>query len=505
MEQLSSGDKSADLEIYDEAEGKWTSIEDSYFEEASNYTWRFNSKELDYLAVQGMPVSMIKNTNGFQGIIQTPFNSGVFNFELKIGNEIKRVDSFVYPDRRKLTLQQYERMISDILKEANVCLKYSGLNLSLEASDKERKCSFAQWNYIEINMTKLKKIFAEISNSPLRVLVRNEAVTEVEKVKRIGTNTERWIEKCGTKYGGTDKSWPAHIKVINAEETYNIYENRVLKLQLIDLQQLLRKYCMVEYTDISSKARHYLDLINYWLFSSFLAKVDAHKGIVAISQVFRKHPNYRMWYNWFRELYNHRELQVGFKTQLPLKDTFQIYEIWAFMKVIELCRETDLLEDTSEIYLECKDGIFLELSEHNDSKVKLKNGGIIYYQKSFQSNSNPYYTYTQRMIPDIVIEVKGRIIVLDPKYRVDANLTYALAEMHKYRDGILRRIDDSRAVEETYILTPIRGEQSEGLYEEDYHRRYKMGAFEFRPGEKEDNCSERYRYFKEYILDRILK
>jgi hypothetical protein len=505
MEQLSSGDNMIELEIYEQTEKYWSRLEDSYLQEAANYFWRIKSKELDYVTMQGMPLSMMRSAEGFTGNIQTPFNSGVISFEFKCGSIVKKVDSFVYPDSRKLTLIQYESMIADILNEGNICLKYSGLSLSLEASGIERKCSFAQWNYIERSIQKLKRVFTEIAKSPLRVLVRNECITEVEKVKRIGIKTESWIEKSGPKYGGTVETWPLHIKVINSEETYNIYENRVLKLQLMDLQMLLRKYCTVEYTDISSKARQYLDYINYWLLNSFLAKLHAHKGSITISQAFRKHPFYRMWYSWFRELYKHKDLHVGFKTVLPLKDTFQLYEIWAFMKVIKLCRESDLLEDTSGIYLECRDGIFLELSEHNGSKVKLKGGGVIYYQKSFQSNSNPYYTYTQRMIPDIVLEAEGRIIVLDPKYRVDANISHALAEMHKYRDGILRRTDDTRVVEETYILTPKRGDQSDVLYNEEYHKKYKMGAFEFMPGGEPKANSEQFGFFKEYILERFYK
>jgi predicted component of viral defense system (DUF524 family) len=504
MELLNSGDNLPCLEVNDKTEECWVRLEEAYFEEAASYKWRFNSEDLDYFTMQGIPQSMVKNNLGYEGILQTPFNAGNISFELKTLSKTVIINSFIYPDSRKLTIKQYEGMISDILKEANICLKYSGLSLSLEATGVERRCSIAQWNYIERNMGRLKKIFAELEKSPLKVLVRNEHMIEADKVKRVETKTEKWIEKYGPKYGGTEMSWPLNIMVINSVETYDVYENRVLKLHLTELQVLLRKYCMVEYEEIRAKARHYLDLTGYWLTSSFLTKVRIHSGIVNISQVFRKHPFYRMWFNWFSELYNHKDLHVGFKNQLPLKDTFQIYEIWAFMKVIKLCREAELLEDTSGIFLESKDGIFLELSEHNDSKVKLKNGGFIYYQRSFQSNSSPYYTYTQRMIPDIVLEVNDRLIVLDPKYRVDANLTYALAEMHKYRDGILRRADNNKAVEETYILTPRRGEQSDHLYEQEYLEKYKMGAFEFRPEGELDSCEEQFSYFKEYIIDKKL-
>ncbi|MEH7096504.1 hypothetical protein [Neobacillus vireti] len=51
---------------------------------------------------------------------------------------------------------------------------------------------------------------------------------------------------------------------------------------------------------------------------------------------------------------------------------------------------------------------------------------------------------TQRMIPDIVQEGENGLIVFDPKYRVPDNLGPALGEMHKYRDGILKRNNGER-------------------------------------------------------------
>ncbi|MGH4121248.1 DUF2357 domain-containing protein [Clostridium sp.] len=511
MEQLSSGDRISTLgtsngqevQIFDEVEKTWVKIEEAYLEEAKVYSWRINNEKLIYITMQAVPLLMLKscgndhNFNGFSGTIQTPFASGIIDFNINIDGSTQIVKSFVYPDSRKITLEQYENMIYDILEEANICLKYSGLGMSIDTHGAQRKISFAQWNYIQRSMVKLKRIFIKIEEAPLKVLIKNELITDLERVKRIGTKTENWIEKNGPRFGGTENKLPNYIKVISSEETYNIYENMVIKFQLMELQMMLRQYYRVEYEEIKLKARQYLDLVNYWLSNSYLAKVRPYKGKVAISQVFRKHPIYRLWYNWFHELYNHKKWKAGLKTNFPLKDTFQIYEIWAFMQVIKVCRELEVLEDTSGIYLKNVDGILLELCEHNESKIVLKNGGILYYQKCFQRNSKPYYTYTQRMIPDIILEFNGELLVLDPKYRVDANLGIALAKMHKYRDGILRKGDDFRVVRETYILAPIKGEQSKKLFDEEYHKRYNMGAFVFKPG-----CE--IQEFKDFLSEKLL-
>jgi predicted component of viral defense system (DUF524 family) len=139
--------------------------------------------------------------------------------------------------------------------------------------------------------------------------------------------------------------------------------------------------------------------------------------------------------------------------------------MWVFMKLIKILRERNQIEDTAELYCQTTDGLFISLSENKESNVTLKNQGKVTYQKVIQKNSaGEYYSYTQRMIPDITIELQGKLYILDPKYRVDSNIPNALAEMHKYRDGILRKVDDSRAVEEVYIVVPAKGDTRNDMY-----------------------------------------
>ena len=82
------------------------------------------------------------------------------------------------------------------------------------------------------------------------------------------------------------------------------------------------------------------------------------------------------------------------------------------------------------------------------------------------------------MIPDIVLESKEEIMVFDPKYRVESNLSNALGEMHKYRDGIIDS-EGKKCVRGTFIFTPTSKQEVESnrLFREDYFETYHMGAF----------------------------
>ena len=147
-------------------------------------------------------------------------------------------------------------------------------------------------------------------------------------------------------------------------------------------------------------------------------------------------------------------------------------------------RESNLLKDTSDLFKITREGLFLKLAENNESSVELIGGMTLYFQRTYQYNTEPFHTFTQRMIPDIVLEGKGQIIVFDPKYRVVGNLGTALGEMHKYRDGIIHRENGRKVVKEVYILTPTSEEQANGMryFDAEFHEKYGMGAVKMVPG-----------------------
>lgn len=130
-----------------------------------------------------------------------------------------------------------------------------------------------------------------------------------------------------------------------------------------------------------------------------------------------------------------------------------------------------------------QDGLVLKLSEKKESRIQLVGGATFAYQRWFTSATQVFATYTHGMKPDIVLEVEGKLYIFDPKYRLDHNLPMALGEMHKYRDGIVRKSDGSRAVEEVYIITPALGDESSKFFKNVYRNQYQMGAYCLKPGD----------------------
>lgn len=498
MELHSSGVR---ITVWDEVLQSWIPLEEVYLEEAKTYKWRCLLEEPFQFWMLSIPLPMTKVGIGWEGVFETPFQSGNITFKTKRTNAENIIGNHVYTDHRKMTEQQYKLLLDDILQETQICFAQSGLERSVSTSGFKREYSMLQWNYIEMYIFKLRNVFRQIETHPLRYLKKDETLLKRERVKHVTPRTVSWIERFGESFGATPESLPSHIQSSKVEETFDVYENRVILTNLNDLQTILRTFCLINDLEIQIKAKHYLDWISTWKKASFLKGVQPHKGTINISQVFRKHPMYRLWYQWFQSLYQFHHVSFDIQQRLGLKDTFLLYEIWCFTQIIKILREFGVIEDFNGLFTRKDDYYFLSLAENKESMIKLKKGGKLVYQRIIQWNTSPFYSYTHRMIPDISIEIDDYMYVLDPKYRVNSNIPMALGEMHKYRDGILKRLDDSQVVKDIYILTPTEdlSDSEKNFYDAANHERYKMGAYCFSPG----NTNVAFRNWIQKMFDLI--
>lgn len=485
MAPLNSG---VNITVWDDHQKNWVPFSKVYLEEAKIYRWRTRAKTTFQFKMMHHSLPMSKTQEGWEGVFETPFQSGLVSFTISTQEAEDNIENYVYTDHRKLTEQQYKYLLDDLLKEASICFQQSGLETNISANGYTRECSMLQWMYIESSIYNLRNTFQKIDAHPLRILRKEEVLMTRERVKSVTPRSIAWLERYGESFGGTPTKLPSHIQTTKVEETYNVYENRVILLQLIELETLLKTYRLINDDDIQKKATQYLDWISLWKKAEFLQGLSPISGSIKITQVFRKHPAYRLWYQWFLSLYQFKTITFDIEQKLSLKDTYLLYEMWCFMQIIRTLRELGQLYDPAELFTKKDNYYFLRLSENKESVINLKNGGKLIYQKIIQFNTNPYYSYTQRMIPDIVIDYQNQLYVMDPKYRIPANLPMALGEMHKYRDGILGRDDDMKVVKEVYILTPTECfmTSDKDFYDVGFHRRYKMGAFCFSPGESNE-------------------
>ncbi|MEI7025559.1 DUF2357 domain-containing protein [Paenibacillus sp. y28] len=490
MEQPSSGDS---LLVWCPDQGQWLDLEEVRLEEAKTYRWRTGYERPFRFSLNGVPLPMVKSADGWEGELFTPFQSGQVRFTLHREEE-RIVDSYLYPDARKLTENDYQQMIIDILQEAKACFQQYGAALAFDTSGIDRQLSMPQWDYVERMFHRLSFLYREIQAGPLRVLTGKDQWVRRENVKHVTPALIAWAER--HPGGGTsgESLIPAQIWTGLRTETCDVYENRIVHRQLRDFLSLLRRYAGLSDDAIRAKASRYADTVARWLRAPFLAGVKPHPGTVAVSQAFRKHPIYRGWFQWFQQLYQFDAFVVGLRSSVPLKNTYQLYEIWVFMKLVGFFRERDLIEEASPLFVLEQKELVLSLSQKKEHRIRLKQGGTLAYQREFTSATRPFATYTHGMLPDIVLEIGDRLVIFDPKYRLDHNLPMAVGEMHKYRDGIIRHADGAKAVEEVYIITPVPGKDNPRFFEENYREKHRLGAYCLNPGTAGDalrGCLER--------------
>jgi hypothetical protein len=491
MERLNSGVNNCDimnnkeiideLEVFDEEEGLWVKIGEAYFEESKNYKWRYKDGHKVNIIFNGMPLPAVREGSHLKGNIIMPFFSGNIEIQIISENTTCKIRSFVYPDSRKVTLDLYLKMVSEILEEANLCFKLSDFTTTIDFDGFTKEHSWAQWIYIKKTIKSFKNIINKLIENPIRHITKNSEFMNKQSVRKVDITSERWIDRNSNGIKEGKLHIPDKIYINKSCETYDIYENRVVKYFLISLKRKLQYYKECTNYITSNEVEGYIEWINYILKFSFLKGIESHKGVIEVTQLFRKSPLYKYCFNWFKKLEEFKKYNIGMSMELPLSETYAVYEIWAFMKFVKIFREKDMIKDTSKIFLLDKKELFLNLGENIESKILLKDGSNIIYQRIIQSNSSPYYSYTQRMIPDITVEKGNKLLIFDPKYRVGNNIRYALTEMHKYRDGILRREDKTRAVVDTYIITPASGEEHQRFYNKEFHEEFQMGALEFMP------------------------
>ncbi|KRE50647.1 DUF2357 domain-containing protein [Paenibacillus sp. Soil724D2] len=481
MEPLSFGDSF----LVRSRGSEWISIEKAYLTEATEYEWLWEHIDFSILLMQGVPLTYRKVDSGVTGQFMTPFQSGQLTFTV----EKHAYLTYVYPDDRKMTAEQYDIMLHEILDEAAVCFDHAGLTIPISAQDRARDISWAQWSYIDHGFKDLASYIRRFLEHPLKRLSEKDTFLKREQMKVVTNRTSQWLER---HYAQDPSSViPANVLTHVRMDTYNIYENRVIKRYLLELQSLLVTYMHCSLIDVSKKAAKYGDLVRYWLRQGIFQEITSYQGPIQVSTIFRKHPVYRLCYRWFDHLYQHGNERIGFEYPFPLKDTFALYEIWCYMQVLRLLREKGLIKNSANLYKSTLDRFFLSLAKHKESHVSLVNGHHLYYQRVFQYNSDRFYSFTQRMEPDITLESHEGILVFDPKYRVPTNLSTALGEMHKYRDGILIRDKETPAVDNVFILTPSKGQEELRYFQEWYHKQYRMGAIEMVPGGPSNPALER--------------
>ncbi|MBC8140582.1 MAG: hypothetical protein H7Y38_03990 [Armatimonadetes bacterium] len=148
--------------------------------------------------------------------------------------------------------------------------------------------------------------------------------------------------------------------------------------------------------------------------------------------------------------------------RLPERETWQVYEYFAFFVVVETLRGLGFRASEADAVRVSEAGVSLNLATGTASTIVLRRGATIAcekqtvratYARRFDTapDAHGYRSAAQSLVPDVVLESEGRLLILDAKFKTytDPLGNYVsplddLRQLHSYRDAI--RLGDTRPV-----------------------------------------------------------
>ena len=230
--------------------------------------------------------------------------------------------------------------------------------------------------------------------------------------------------------------------------------------------------------------------------------VPAGPPYIIASAIWQSDPRYRRFANLHRDMMLGLANVFGDFLQMPLARTFDLYELWSYLRLARAAVERygALPQDVAGLF-ENSSGSGITIASGSAVVQVPKGGFALMFQRSYREywlEKDRRGSFSREMRPDIVVESIGdaaqQLVVLDAKYRIGPDLNDALASAHMYRDALVTPSDGSevrRIVKAAYLLTPDspaidttweKASMPGRLFHPEYRGLFRFGALTLRPG-----------------------
>ena len=434
----------------------------------------------------------------------------------------------------KLINQEYENYVFDYLT-----LTFSSFSLVRAERNNNIIWLSIFKNVVDEYFRSVKYVMSRPNNKPVRQIYH----ARPDRIRR-------WSPQQEERYRDLGKDAEMHFfRYEQTENTINTRENRFVKYSLHVLGKKFREvFAEVSsiYKDMDKDERKalygYNKLFRQLETASFFSKVGEFEGFRQESAVLQQRSGYSQIYKAWLMLKNSLELVDG-KTDIGMKEIWELYEIWCFLVMKRLIAKVLGLDlnDTEHIHenkSEMLNTMLKSEMSHSVEFINSSNGDIIRleYQHTYNRSSKEFKTTTTEQRPDIVVTItkpNGFVLtyLYDAKYRVqddkndgeldegvdidlaDYPLPDAINQMHRYRDAIYYAMKEDKRprgkeVIGGYILFPGRteGASIENRYFYKSIKQVNIGAFPLLPADEEHKenivlCDVLERHLKQILLD----
>ncbi|TDQ04024.1 hypothetical protein C7957_102119 [Halanaerobium saccharolyticum] len=501
----------------------------SQFNSIKNYPLFFEYQNYDFYIEAEMPIEFYHpnreireslshpndNHNVLYGSINFGSDIGYSEFEIRSKSQvILTLKLEVFPS--KIDYQKdYNQLLEEVNKEV-YNLAYDFLRKTyqeMKISEKQNITEAEFFVIIENIFDDLFKALKRVEESPHHRIIRKRNVRPASRVKKVGRQSLKWLNKNSRHYD-KELKLPEKMLAVEKKLSYDNFENKFIKWSFSELIKRL-KHFKANYR--SSKMNPDQDLINQIdkmirklklkLKHSFLAEVGELQKIDSISLVLQMAPGYKELYKYYLMLLKGLSLN-GDIFRLSIKELWQLYEYWTFLKLNSLLQDKYKLVKNNIIELDYS-GINVTLSQGASAEVEYQNPITgEKFNLSYNTSSGDGITTNQK--PDNILSLSKNDsehqykFIFDAKYRLnnaEEGTRYGerydhipgpeesdINTMHRYRDAVAAEMgeDYRRTMVGAYVLFPYHDQEK--FKKHKFYQsidRVNIGAFPFLPGSTE--------------------
>lgn len=480
--------------------------------------------EKSNLYIDGQPLEALRSPSpGVARWRWSPgFHAGKIQISIEIpGRKSNTVEVVTDPNLEKLTRDDFTVMVRDILHDTKALFSLSGFRTGISKGDGGSVPPIARLEFLRSRFLGIEETVKEICARPVRVLSPQDVVMPIHKVKQIRPNEYIKSLRHGHILETTPKGriavryLPHKVQKTKKVSGVDIREHRDIKNRLKTWQVMLKVFgdrlhgnsgwdkentkqerVWAKRCDVMSRR------LGNLLSHPFFSEVGDHSQPVVMTSIYRNVPTYRRFFHLHRDIESGISNILGDYLDLPLARTFDLYELWTFLRLIRAAIQLYGLKiaPQSLFRLSDKPGS-INLTPEN-VVVDLNNGFGLVFKKQFREywlQADGVGSYSRTMEPDISVvqtktgEVSSKLIVLDAKYRIDSGLNDAISSIHTYRDAIVDGADGnpSAVVVGAYLLSPhkpfwggawMNTKMPGRLFHPRYRDQFKFGAVSLYPG-----------------------
>lgn len=451
----------------------------------------------------------------------------------------RRFEITTDPDLRKLTRENFDVMVREVLEDTFALFSLSAFRKGIARQSGNKPPPLARLEFLRSRGEKIIEAVEAIARSPRHFLSGQDVTVPLHRAIRatgpeiiksfrsgvIRTETVR-PTRLPAMLGGR---LPERVTLRRCWQSVDIPEHRQIKaclkswaIWLASVADVLTKISKSKDTEIVTtsatwavRARRIARQFNHLASSGFMAEVSEGPAFLQMSSLFRNDPVYQRFYRLWQDMNLGLAAIFGDFLQMPLARTYELYELWCFLRLLRASAEEYGhvgMNLTNLFITDAVDGVTIAADA---VKVSVGSGKVLCFQRQYEEywvEPSGEGSFSRKMVPDVVFAdtnpdgTSHYLIVLDAKYRIDDGLNDALNSIHTYRDALVRDAGNGAVegvVSAAYLLTPHNPQKDwndepefektsmpSRLFHPKYRGKFRFGAVTLKPGMKPDQLRD---------------